>query len=491
MTMGREKWDRRIVPEDPRKEVPTAARRGGKAATVSQAAEQLYLLLDTADSPQGDVSALDVGQPTSSAGAVPKSRNTKGSVLPSMVLEEVASIENLRKAFRQVRRNHGAPGPDGETVEEVERRLHKVLPGLRTALLDGTYQPGLIRRVWIPKPGGKGHRGLGIPDVIDRIVSQAVAQILSPHYDPTFHDSSHGFRPGRGCHTAIAEAQTYVEEGREWVVDLDLSNFFDRVNHQRLLARLGQRIKDVRLLRLIRLMLKAKVVLPDGVVVSTEEGTPQGGPLSPLLSNIVLDELDWELARRGHRFVRYADDQNIYVYSERSGQRVKASITRFIEGRLRLQVNEDKSAVANPADRHFLGFRLCRSADTGEVDIHLSKRSRNRINERIVELTPRTWGQRITACIQEINEYTVGWLSHFAVCTKGGAEEFKILDAHIRRRLRAIQLKQWKSKRTVVKRLIQFGTKPSTARKLYQGHKGWWSMSVSLQVNRALRNVPS
>jgi retron-type reverse transcriptase len=194
---------------------------------------------ETADSPQGDVSTLDVGQPTPSVEAVPKSENTEGPVLPPMVLEEVAAIDNLRKAFQQVRANRGAPGPDGQTVEDVERRLPKLLPRLRQAILAGTYQPGLIRRVWIPKPGGKGQRGLGIPDVIDRIVSQAVAQVLSPNYEPTFHNSSHGFRPGRGCHTAIAEAKTYVEEGREWVVDIDLSNFFDRVNHQRLLARLA------------------------------------------------------------------------------------------------------------------------------------------------------------------------------------------------------------------------------------------------------------
>jgi group II intron reverse transcriptase/maturase len=280
-----------------------------------------------------------------------------------------------------------------------------------------------------------------------------------------------------------------LEAGREWVVDLDLSKFFDRVNHQRLLARLAQRIEDLRLIRLIRLMLKAKVVLPDGVVVSTEEGTPQGGPLSPLLSNIVLDELDSELARRGLRFVRYADDANIYVFSERAGLRVMASITRFIERRLRLQVNQDKSAVAKPDGRHFLGFRLCRSADTGEVNIHLSKRSRTRINERIVELTPRTWGKRISDCIQGINQYVTGWLSHFAICTKSGAEEFKPLDAHIRRRLRAIQLKHWKRKPTIAKRLISLGVKPKTAWGIWKGRKRLWALSHCYPVERGLPNA--
>jgi group II intron reverse transcriptase/maturase len=465
--------------------------QGGKAAAVSQSTGQLSLFSETADSPQGDVSDLDVGQPTPRSRAVPKSKSKQGSVLPSMVLEEMASIDNLRRAFRQVRLNHGAPGPDGRTVEDVEKTLSTLLPRLQRGLLGGTYQPGLIRRVWIPKSGtGGGLRGLGIPNVVDRLVAQAVLQILSPHYEPTFHDSSHGFRPGRGCHTAIAEAQTHLEEGREWVVDFDLSKFFDRVNHQRLLDRLAQRIEDRRVLRLIRLMLKAKVVLPNGVVVSTEEGTPQGGPLSPLLSNIVLDELDWELDRRGHRFVRYADDANIYVSSERAGHRVMASITRFIEGRLRLQINQEKSAVAKPDERHFLGFRLCRSADSGEVNLHLSKRSRTRINERIVALTPRNWGRSISDCIQRVNQYTTGWLSHFAVCTPAGADEFKFLDGRIRRRLRAMQLKQWKRKRTIVKRLIELGVKRVTAWKgIYKGRKALWALAHSSPVDRGLPNA--
>jgi group II intron reverse transcriptase/maturase len=224
-----------------------------------------------------------------------------------MTMEEVASDGNLRRAFQTVESNDGAPGPDRQSVREVREHLEHVLPALRRALLDESYDPGMIRRVWIPKAGG-GERGLGIPNVIDRIVQQAVHQVLSPHYEPTFHPSSHGFRTGRSCHTAIAEAGRHLKEGHEWVVDLDLERFFDRVHHDRLMARLAQRIEDRRLLRLIRQMLTAKVVMPDGVVVATEEGTPQGGPLSPLLSNIVLDELDWELEERGHRFVRYADD---------------------------------------------------------------------------------------------------------------------------------------------------------------------------------------
>jgi len=232
----------------------------------------------------------------------------KGTALPPMTMEEVANLGTLRWAFEKVKANDGAPGPDRQSIREVDEQLEEILPELSRSLLDGSYRPGMIRRVWIPKAGG-GQRGLGIPDVVDRIVQQAVHLVMNPYYDPTFHASSHGFRPGRSCHTAIAEARRHLEEGYDWVVDLDLEKFFDRVSHDRLLSRLEQRVTDRRLLRLIRRMLKAKVVMPDGVVVSTEEGTPQGGPLSPLLSNIVLDELDQEMTRRGYRFVRYADDR--------------------------------------------------------------------------------------------------------------------------------------------------------------------------------------
>jgi RNA-directed DNA polymerase len=273
------------------------------------------------------------------------------------LLEEVASESNLATALLNVARNKGAPGADGCSVREVVFNAERLLLLLQHELLNGGYQPGDIRRVWIPKPGG-GQRGLGIPNVIDRWVQQAMLQVLEPIFEPTFHNSSHGFRPGRGAHTAIAQAKDYVAEGRMVVVDLDLAKFFDRVNHQRLLSQLEQHIGDRRILRLIRQMLKAKVVMPDGTRVSTEEGTPQGGPLSPLLSNVVLNEFDWELERRGLRFVRYADDSNIFVRSERAGRRVMATIRRFLEQRMRLQVNETKSKVARPEEVHFLGFSL-------------------------------------------------------------------------------------------------------------------------------------
>ena len=353
---------------------------GGKATTASEEPGQLGLFPETADSPRGAAAGADEDLTGSATSAVPKSGDTRRTIPTAtmMSMEEVADLGNLMLAFEHVKANDGAPGPDRQSIEEVEEQLEEILLKLRRTLLDESYRPGMIRRVWIPKAGG-GQRGLGIPDVVDRMVQQAVLQVMSPHYDPSFHPSSHGFRPERSCHTAIAEARTYLEDGYGWVVDLDLEKFFDRVHHDRLLARLAQRIADHRLLRLIRRMLKAKVVMPDGVVVRTEEGTPQGGPLSPLLSNIVLDELDHEMARRGYHFARYADDVNIYARSERAGKRVMASITRFIEKRLRLKVNPAKSAVATPGERHFLGFRLRREPLDGSVEVLLSKRSLDRL----------------------------------------------------------------------------------------------------------------
>ena len=312
-----------------------------------------------------------------------------------------------------------------------------MLPRLQADLLAGTYRPGGIRRVLIPKAGG-GQRGLGIPDVVDRVVQEAVRQVLEPLWEPTFHPSSHGFRPGRSCHTAIAEAKAHLEDGYEWCVDLDLEKFFDLVCHQRLTARLAERVSDRRLLVLIGRMLKAKVVLPDGVVIDSEQGVPQGGPLSPLLSNIVLDELDRELDRRGHRFVRYADDAKVYVRSERAGQRVMASLTEFIERRLRLKVNEAKSAVARPEDRHFLGFRLRLDPHTGTVEVLLSERTKRNAMQRVRELTPRTWGSTLLACIAQINAWLRGWHGFFGIASPSEMQALRKIDAHIRRRLRAI-----------------------------------------------------
>jgi RNA-directed DNA polymerase len=485
-TKGREESDHRTVPKGRGNPVPTRhVPRGGKAVTGSEQARQRRLPFGTADSPQGADAGAETSQPVAATVAVPKPKVTRRSAPPTMTMEEVASGANLMEAFRCVASNDGAPGPDRQSVAEVREHLKTILPCLGRELLDGSYRPGNIRRVWIPKAGG-GQRGLGIPDVVDRIVQQAVLQVLSPHYDPTFHASSHGFRPGRSCHTAIVEARQHLEEGYDWVVDFDLAQFFDRVHHDRLLARLEQRIKDRRLLQLIRQMLKAKVVMPDGVVVSTEEGTPQGGPLSPLLSNIVLDELDWELARRGYRFVRYADDANVYVRSQRAGHRVMASLVRFIERRLRLKVNAAKSAVARPEERHFLGFRLRRDPRDGNVDVFLSERSSKRIAETIRSLIPRTWGNSLEACIERLNEYLRGWIGFFWICTRVQSM-LTHLDAHIRRRLRALLLRHWRRRRSIVRRLVRLGVKPEQARREVYGNKRlWWKLSHSPAVDRAL-----
>jgi group II intron reverse transcriptase/maturase len=482
------------VSEGDRKAAPTRdveSSGGEKGVPVNQQVEQLDLLSETAENPtaavaRGAVGGADLRSSGPATYAVPKSENNDETAKPAM-MEEVAS--HLRTAFQKVASNRGAPGPDGQSIEEVRECLDEVLPRLTAELLEGTYTPGAIRRVWIPKGNG-GQRGLGIPDVIDRMVQEAVRQVLEPLYEPTFHGSSHGFRPGRSCHTAIDEARSHVDEGYEWVVDLDLKKFFDRVNHQRLMARLAQRIGDKRLLVLIGRWLKADIVMPDGVKVSTDEGVPQGGPLSPLLSNIVLDELDHELAQRGHRFVRYADDCNIYVRSERAGQRVMESVSRFIERRLRLEVNQDKSAVARIEERHFVGFRLRRTPWDGTVEVSLSTRSKERIDTRIRELTPRTWGGSLRACIARINVYLRGWIGFFGICTGEVERTLSGLDAHIRRRLRAIQLYHWKRRRTMARKLIQLGVKRKTAwRRIYGGRKSIWTLSHDPAVDRGLRNA--
>ncbi len=405
------------------------------------------------------------------------------------LMEQAASTGNLALALLKVARNKGAAGVDGRSVNEVVEHARTLLPKLRRSLLTGDYQPGAIRRVWIPKPGSPASvRGLGIPNVVDRVVQQAVLQLLEPIFEPTFHNSSHGFRPRRGAQTAIAEAKAYVEQGYDHVVDIDLSKFFDRVNHQRLLGRMSQQVEDDRVLKLIGRMLKAKVVMPDGTVVLTEEGTPQGGPLSPLLSNIVLDELDQELSRRGLRFVRYADDFMVFVRSERSGHRVMGSIRRFIEGRLRLKINDDKSSVARPEQLHFLGFTLWRRND-GSVEVDLSKRSIERINTRIRELTPRSWGGSFNACVAKVNEYLRGWYGYFRLCTKRGVRRFSQIDAHTRRRLRAIIVRQkGRRPRFLYRHLRKCGVPEGSARKAAYVCRGVWRRSCSYGIHRAYGN---
>jgi len=452
------------------------------------------LELAFAENPQGSGQKGTSGRPEvrswlrhiagdkASAGATAEATGT-GSLL-----EGVACASNLARALLNVARNKGAAGVDGQSVEVVVAHGRQLLPKLRGALLDGTYQPGDIRRAWIPKPGG-GQRGLGIPNVIDRWVQEAVRLVMEPIFEPHFHPSSHGFRPGRGAQTALAEASRYVGEGCRVTVDLDLAKFFDTVNWQRLLARLAQRVKDKRVLKLIHRMLKAKVVMPDGTRIRVVEGTPQGGPLSPLLSNIVLDELDWELQRRGLRFVRYADDCNIYVKSERAGQRVMESIRRFIEGRLRLKLNEQKSSVDYPGKVHFLGFRLCRNPE-GKVRVYLSARSRERLAQRVRELTPRNWGQSLAACIERVNSYLTGWEAYFGLCCESEARNWQaITEAHIRRRLRAIVVHQRKRNRFLYRHLLRRGVAKATARNTAFSRKKDWAKSDMRGMHRAYPNA--
>jgi RNA-directed DNA polymerase len=488
--MTRQKSENRIVPEAMGNRGQTcldSKDEGGKAVPVKAKGRQLELSFATAENPRerGAEDKRGMDRSMSRLKEAPKAKRKRLNVGPARMEE---AIECLEKAFEHVAANRGAPGPDRQSIEYVRKHIDELLRELRGDLLEGSYRPGEIRRVWIPKAGG-GQRGLGIPNVVDRMVQEAIRLVLEPLFEPLFHKSSHGFRMDRGCQTAIAEARGYVEEGYEWVVDMDLEKFFDRVNHQRLMGRLSKHLKDKRLLALIGRILKAKVAMPDGVKVSTEEGVPQGGPLSPLLSNIVLSELDEELERRGHRFVRYADDCNIYVRSQRAGERVMASITSFINRRLRLKVNESKSAVAQPETRHFLGYRL-QPVKGARAEVLLSERSEKRLFEKIREITPRNQGQSLKATIQEMNGYMSGWFGHFGVCTAGVERVIQNADAHIRRRLRANVVKQLKTKRATARRLIRLGVSRKSAwRNVYKGRQSLWAMSHNSAVDRGFRNA--
>jgi len=487
--MAQQKSEDRVVPEGgvmPVERVGSSPGGQGKAVPVEETAVQLRLPIATAENPRGATRRRSRDRLGEIRAGAPKAIDKTGTA-SSATMEEVAY--RLTDALLKVASNKGAPGSDGQTIEALADQWSVVLPRLQADLLAGRYQPGGIRRVFIPKAGG-GQRGLGIPDVIDRIVQEAVRQVLEPLWEPMFHPSNHGFRPGRSCHTAIAEAKTHVEDGYGWCVDIDLEKFFDLVCHQRLTARLAERVGDRRLLGLIGRMLRAKVVLPDGVVIDTEQGVPQGSPLSPLLSNVVLDELDSELDRRGHRFVRYADDAKVYVRSERAGQRVMASLTEFIEGRLRLKVNEAKSAVARPEDRHFLGFRLRLDPQTEIVEVLLSERTMRNAMQKVKQLTPRNWGNTLPACISRINAWVRGWYGFFGIASASEMQMMRKIDAHLRRRLRAILLRHWKRKRTIARNLVKLGVKrESVWRQLYSGRKSWWALSHTHAVDQGLRNA--
>lgn len=400
--------------------------------------------------------------------------------LTEHLMEEVVDRQNLNRAYRRVKANKGAPGVDGMTVRDLRDWIAQHKQELIAALLDGSYQPQAVRGVEIPKPGG-GVRQLGIPTVADRLVQQAILQVLEPILDPTFSASSFGFRVGRGAHGALAQASRYVAEGRTTVVDMDLEKFFDRVNHDILMARLARRVADKRLLRIIRRFLRSGL-LQQGVYVERHEGTPQGGPLSPLLANLLLDDLDKELEARGHCFCRYADDCNIYVRSQAAGERVLASLTAFLEGKLRLRVNHAKSAVAHVSERKFLGHRLLNG---GKLTI--APTSLDRARGRIREITRRNRGVSFEQLIGELNSFLSGWVTYFRHAEARGV--LNQLDKWVRRKLRCVRLKQRKRASGIASFLRNLGVPRNRCWTTAASGKGWWRMSHTPAAQQGMNNV--
>jgi RNA-directed DNA polymerase len=398
------------------------------------------------------------------------------------LMEEACEWENCLQALKRVKANKGKPGIDGMSVEELPEYLKEHWLIIREQLLEGNYKPQPVKRVEIPKPDG-GVRKLGIPTVLDRFVQQAVLQVLQPRWDPTFSEHSYGFRPERSAHQAVTKAQQYVAEGYAWVVDLDLEKFFDRVNHDRLMAAVARRVSDKRMLKLIRSLLTAGV-MELGLVSPIDEGTPQGGPLSPLLSNLILDEFDRELEKRGHRFVRYADDCNIYVRSERAGQRVMSSLTQFITQRLKLKVNAEKSAVAQPGKRKFLGFSL---SPGKKGKRRIAPKALLRFKRKARELTSRTRGKSIEQIVKELATYLRGWKSYFGFCQTPSVLER--LDRWIRRRLRSLVWKQWKRGTIRYRNLRKRGVGSVLAKKTAGSAHGPWRIADSPALHIALPNA--
>jgi len=399
----------------------------------------------------------------------------------SGLMVEVVSRRNLQVALKRVRKNKGSPGMDGMTVDELPDHLRDNWPVLREQLLTGTYRPSPVKRQQIPKSGG-GVRELGIPTVLDRFIQQALLQVLQPIFDPSFSEHSYGFRPKRSAHQAVSAARRFVQDGRRIVVDVDLSKFFDRVNHDVLMGKLGKRIADKTMLGLIRRYLNAGI-MAHGVVTKRHEGTPQGGPLSPLLANILLDEVDKELERRGHAFARYADDCNVYVRSRRAGGRVMR-LLRQLYARLRLRINEDKSAVASAFDRQFLGFGLW--VAPGKVVKHrVARKALVKMKDRVRIITRRTRGRSLAQIAQDLRSYLIGWKNYFKLATT--PQVFANLDKWIRHRLRAIQLKQWKRGRTIYRELLARGQSSDVAAMVAANCRRWWHNSAKA-IHIALPN---
>ena len=434
---------------------------------------------------------FDFAPCSSAEGGEVKCRDTRGRgsqkpvkrkqepVVREDLMGRIADLGNLKRAWERVKSNKGSGGIDGETVEAFGERAWTHLREMQSELLEGRYRPVPVRGVEIPKPNG-GKRQLGIPTVKDRIVQQAVAQAIMPRYERVFSDSSYGFRPNRRAHDALRRGSAYVAEGYSTVVDLDLSKFFDRVNHDRLMARLARDIGDSRVLRLVLAFLKAGL-MKDGVCQIREEGTPQGGPLSPLLANIVLDELDKELERRGHRFCRYADDCIILVRTQRAGERVMESVARFIERKLRLKVNTAKSKVAPSRECKFLGYTI-----SGKGQLRISKESKVKMTDKLKALTKRNQGREFEAVIREINAFLRGWLNYYGLAS---AKVWLMeTEAWLRRRLRCYRLKQCKRRFAIAKFLMKSGLPEWRAWLLAMSRKGWYRMSVSPQAAEAMNN---
>jgi len=397
--------------------------------------------------------------------------------------EEVFSRKNLARALRRVEHNAGAPGIDGMTTRDLRPWLHEHWPKVRGELDAGTYQPRAVRRVMIPKPAG-GQRPLGVPTVLDRLICQAILQVLEPVFEPHFSDHSFGFRPGRSAHHAVTRARQFIHDDAAWAVDVDLDSFFDRVRHDALMARIARRVHDTQLLGLIRRFLTAGV-MDGGAWQKSEEGTPQGSPLSPLLGNVMLDDLDRELERRGHRFVRYADDLMIYVRSKRAGERVMASTRQFVEQRLKLRVNREKSAVDKATKRTLLGFGFMRRG--GRVTIRIDPKAPQRAKDRLRRLTARNWGVSMERRIKEINRFTLGWTAYFVLADH--PQPLEDLDKWLRRRLRQVRWKEWKRYRNRLRNLRALGIPERSARQWAGSRKGYWRIAGSAPLARALPNT--
>jgi group II intron reverse transcriptase/maturase len=396
----------------------------------------------------------------------------------SLLAQALASA-NMAAAWRRVKANRGSAGADGLTIAETAAHLRVHWPRIREAILNGSYRPQPVRRVQIPKPTG-GVRELGIPTVTDRLIQQALLQVIQPRIDPTFSDHSYGFRPGRRAHDAVLQAQRYVQDGYRVVVDVDLEKFFDRVNHDILMERLARRVADKAVLRLVRRYLEAGL-MDGGVVMQRHEGTPQGGPLSPLLANVLLDEVDRELERRGHRFVRYADDCNVYVRSQRAGERVLAGLQRLYD-QLHLKVNAAKTAVARATGRKFLGYALWLGAG-GQVNRAVAKQAMATFKQRIRELTRRSGGRSLPEVAERLRQYVPGWQAYFRLAQT--PRVFRELDEWIRHRLRALQLKHWKRGTTMYRQLQALGASASDALRIAQNSRRWWRNS-RFALNRAM-----